>query len=101
MKILNPNNTTHTITLLPRFSPLNPLILELTNKVSKVVSVVGNTFIYERGVLNIAFDFTVLESEQYLIEITDDSVVIFVDNIFCTAQDPQNYKLTKDKIIYV
>ena len=101
MKILDPSNTTHLITLQPRFAPLNPLILEFTNKVSKVISLVANSFVFEKGVMNITFDFNVLESEQYLIEITDNSVVIFRGSAFCTSQEPQDYKQTKDKIIYV
>ena len=36
MKILNPNNETHTIILQPRFTPTTTLVLELTNEVTKV-----------------------------------------------------------------
>ena len=72
MKILNPNNTTHTITLQPRFAPTNALILELTNKVSEEVTIVDNTYTFNYGVLNITFDFTVLEGQQYFIKITED-----------------------------
>ena len=101
MKVLDPTNTTHIITLQPRFNPSTDLELELTDKVSKVVNVVSNTYVYLNGVLNISFDLEVLEGEQYYIEITETNKVIFRGSIFCTSQEPQYYKLTANKFEYV
>jgi len=102
LKILNPNNTLHTIILQPRFAPVNvSLVLELTNKVSKVVDIVPCDYSYIGAVLTLFFNLTVLESDQYLIELSENDNTIFRGSIFCTAQNPQDYKLTKDKIIYV
>lgn len=100
MKVLNPNNTNHTITLQPRFNPTTDLVVEFTNKVSKVISVLENTYTYTTGVLSINFDFTVVESEQYLIKITESGKVIYRGDAFCTSQSTQDYKLTKGKYIY-
>ena len=97
MKILDPINTTHSIILQPRVEPTTMLVLELTNKVSKEVLEVENTYIYDMGVLSITFDLSVLESEQYSIELRQFGKVIFRDLIFCTSQDSQNYKLTENK----
>jgi len=100
LKILNPQNTTHTITLQPRFDPTTNLVLELTNEVSKVTSVLINTYTFVSGVLNITFDLVVNESERFSIEIQENSKVIYRGNAFCTSQNIQDYKLTKDKYTY-
>lgn len=100
MKILNPQNTTHTITLQPRFDPTTDLVLEFTNEVSKVTNVLVNTYIFASGVLTISFDLEVIESDRYSIEIKENSKVIYTGNAFCTSQNIQDYKLTKDKYTY-
>ena len=101
MKILNPDTTTHIITLQPRFEPTTDFVVEFTNMDSKVVTVVDDIYTYTSGVLNLMFDFTCLESEQYFIKITESDIVIFRGSIFCTNQDPQDYKISKDKFTYV
>lgn len=101
MKILNPNDTTHTITLQPRFNPTTTLSLEFTNEVSKVVYSISNTYTYVSGVLNITFDLDVEESDRYSIKITESDTVIYRGKSFCTSQDTEDYKLTKNKYIYV
>jgi len=101
LKILNPDNTTHIITLQPRFEPTAVLVVEFTNKVSKVITIADDIYTYDKGVMNIMFDFTCLEGEQYFIKITKNETVIFRGSIFCTNQEPQDYKITKDKISYV
>ena len=100
MKILNPNNSTHTITLQPRFNPVGTLTLQLTNEVSKVVNDIENTYTFTSGVLNITFDLEVNESDRYTIAIKENDVVIYRGNAFCTSQNTQNYKLTKDKYTF-
>ena len=122
MKILNPDNTTHYITLQPRFDPTSVLTLELTNEVTKEVIViglntdfdadlsgelemvfgfVGNIYVLENGVLVITFDLEVLESDRFTIKITQEDIVIYRGKVFVTNQNPQEYKLTKGKYIYV
>ena len=101
MKILKPSNTTHLITLSPRVEPMTLLVLEFTNKVTKVVTELENTYGFANGVLTLNFDLTVLESEQYSIEVRQNSKVIYRGLVFCTEQEPQDYKLTKDKFTYV
>ena len=52
------------------------------------------------GVLTIPFDLEVLESDRYSIKIVEDSNIIYRGNVFCTSQNIQDYKLTKDKYTY-
>jgi hypothetical protein len=101
LKILDPSNTTHLITVTPRVEPTTLIVLEFTNKNTKVVEEIENTYTYISGVLSVTFDLDVLESEQYSIEIRQNSHVIFRGLAFCTEQEPQDYKLTKDKYTYV
>jgi hypothetical protein len=100
LKILNPLNTTHTIILQPRFDPTTTLVLELTNEVSKVKTVITNTYTFVAGVVNITFDLVVNESDRFSIEILENSKTIYRGNAFCTAQNIQDYKLTKDKYTF-
>jgi hypothetical protein len=101
LKILNPLNTTHLITLNPRVEPVTLLVLELTNKVTKEVIEVENTYTFLSGVLSMTFELGVSESQNYSIEVRQFSKVIYRGIAFCTGQTPQDYKLTKDKFTYV
>ena len=101
MKILQPSNTTHSITLTPRVDVTTILVLELTNKVTKAVVELENTNTYVSGVLTMGFDLVVTESQYYSIEVRQSGKVIYRGVAFCTEQTPQDYKLTKDKFTYV
>lgn len=100
MKVLNPNNTNHTITLQPRFNPTTDLVIELINEVSKRKHDLINTYTFIGGVLNLNFDFDVLENDIFTFKITENDVVIYRGSIFCTSQNTQDYKLTENKYIY-
>jgi hypothetical protein len=100
LKILKPSNTTHLITLNPRVDATTILVLELTNKVTKAVVEIANTYTYVSGVLTITFDLVVTESQYYSIEVRQNSKVIYRGVSFCTEQTPQDYKLTTDKFTY-
>ena len=84
----------------PRFNPSTDLVLDLTNEVSKVKTVIANTYTFVAGVVNITFDLVVNESDRFSIEIQENSKVIYRGNAFCTSQNVQDYKLTKDKYTY-
>lgn len=123
MKILNPNNTTHTITLQPRFKPTGVFYLYFDNVNSLPtnhslqdgnendflngsgaileVTPAENTYTYVNGVLNITFDLTVKEGNRFALKVEESGIVIYRGNLFCTTQTPQDYKLTKNKYIYV
>mgnify|MGYP003637481969 FL=1 len=120
MKILKPSNTTHSITLSPRFKPSQTLSLFLKNKITgqtiieddasdlqggleMVLGVYGvpNNYTFQSGVLELYFDLDVLEGVQYSIEIKEINTVLYRGLAYCTEQEPQDYKLTKDKFTYV
>ena len=101
MKILNPNNTTHIITLQPRFKPTASLVLSAVKETSKDVLNLNNTYTYINGVLTITFDLTAIEGNRFSLKVEESGIVIYKGNLFCTTQTPQDYKLTKNKYIYV
>ena len=123
MKILNPNNTTHTIILQPRFKPTGVFSLYFDNLNSLPtnyalqdgnendflngsgaileVKPAENTYTYINGVLSITFDLTVAEGNRFALKIEESEIVIYRGNLFCTTQETQDYKLTKNKYIYV
>ena len=101
MKILKPSNTSHSITLNPRKEANTLLVLELTNKITSEVLEIDNTYTFVSGVLTMVFDLVVSESQNYSIEVRQNSKVIYRGLAYCTEQNPQDYKLTKDKFTYV
>ena len=119
MKILKPSNTTHSITLSPRFKPSGYLTLILKNKFTTQISgeddkeglqselelVLGffgleNSYTYVNDVMVLSFNLEVLEGVQYSIELKEINTVLYKGLAYCTEQSPQDYKLTKDKFIY-
>ena len=101
MKILNPNNTSHSIVIEPRFYVTSELTLLLKNKDTGVSSDISNTYSYSNNVLTIVFDFDILEAERYDLTIKEGVKILYRGKIYCSSQDPQNYRLTKDKYIHV
>ena len=89
MKILNPNNTTHTITLQPRFNPSSNLTLDFTNEVTDLVTNLSNSYTFVSGVLNITFDIDVLEGDRFSIEIKESNNVIYRGNQFAQVKIPK------------
>jgi len=77
MKVVNPNNTTHTIELVPRIYPLGTIELELYNETTKVTTVVDNTFLVTDGVLTLDFDFTFVESDKFQFKLTSGTDIAY------------------------
>lgn len=100
MKILNPDNSTHTIVVQPRFDPVASLTFNLTNEVDNTENTILNTYTYISKVLSMTFDVDVLEGDRYAIEIKEGAKVIYRGKAFATSQTPQDYKLTEGKYIY-
>ena len=95
LNILNPNETTHSIILQPRFIPSGDLIVYLTNDITEVVTTLSNSYTYVSGVLIATFDLDVLAEDKFSIKINNQSKIIYKGSIFCTSQDSQDFKLTQ------
>lgn len=93
MKVVKPTNTTHDITLVPRFETLNALTLLLYNETPKVETTVPNTHVIVDGNLTITFDFTFAENDRFQIKISEGTEVVYRGKLIATEQDPQEFSL--------
>lgn len=100
MKVVDPNNTTHNITLIPRFDTSNALTLNFYNEASQESETVANTYTLIDGNLTLSYDFTYTDGSKYQIEVLDGLEVIYRGKLIATSQEPQEYKLTEGKYIY-
>ena len=100
MKVVDTNNTTHNITLIPRFDTSNSLTLNFYNEASKVSETVANTHSLVDGYLTLTYDYTYTEGDKFQIEVLDGSEVVYRGKLISTTQEPQEYKLTNDLYIY-
>jgi len=95
MKVVLTTDTTHTIRLIPRSSPLGAIVVTLRNEFTEAVSEPSNSFVLSNGYLSVTFDHTFLERDRYQFTVSDDSGIIYRGNIFATTQETQNFKLSE------
>lgn len=101
MIVLNPENTEHTITIVPRFYPEDEtLSCKLYNEATKVETQQDISQTVSNGNLSFGLTFTFSEFDKYQIAIYDANEIVFRGKIFATEQETQTFKLTKDKYYY-
>lgn len=100
MKIVNPNDATHTTTFIPRFETGNALVLYLFNEATQVTSTVANTYTIVDGKARITYSFTFIDKSKYQLHITDGTDTLYRGSVIATIQVPQDYKLTEGLYIY-
>lgn len=93
MKVVKPTDTTHNITLIPRFDSFGLLTLELYNEVTKDKTIVANTHQLVDGNLTITYDFVFTEKDRFQIKVTDGAEVVYRGKLIATEQTPQDFKL--------
>lgn len=98
--VINPNNTTHTLNVLPRYYPDNDLTIYLFNESSRITDTVVNTYSISNGKLKIKFDFTFNNKEKYQLKVSEGDKIVYRGKIIITTQDPQDFKLTNDLYYY-
>jgi len=96
MKVVNPNDTEHTLQLIPRFYPTGELILNLYNEFTQLDEDVDNIYVIVDGELFITFDFDFENNSKYQIKITESDEVVYRCKLIATTQTPQDYKLTNN-----
>lgn len=99
MKVVNPNDTNHTIELIPR-EYKEDVVLDLYNEATKEETTVVNVSSVLDGIFSINFDFSFSENDKYQIKVSKDSEVLYRGKLIATSQLPQDYKLTKDLYFY-
>ena len=93
--VVNPDNTTHEIRLIPRVSVLSTLSMVLVNEFTNIETTVAVTNLYDKGYLYLTFDFDFTERDNFSFTVFSDAMVIYRGNIFATTQNPQDFKLTE------
>ena len=100
MKVVNPNNTSHSFLFVPRYYNFGTLEFILTNPVTAVATTVTNTNTTEDGFTSISFDFTFANNDKYEITIKDDEEIVYRGKLIATNQETQSYKLTAGFYVY-
>ena len=95
--IVNPNLTTHTIKLVPRFSTSNVLTLTVTDSTLGTSTDLNPN--YTTGgdyKLALTFDYTFTDESSYQLKLTDSvtSEIVYRGLVLATTQNSQSYKLT-------
>ena len=98
--VINPNDSTHTLNVIPRFDPSNDLVVQLYNEASKEVTTPSNTYNITNGKLNITFTFTFVDKDRHQIKVTEGNTVVYRGKLLTTTQTPQDFKLTNDLYYY-
>ena len=101
MKIVLPTDTSHEITLIPRYYPTGSTSLEIYNETTKETTKVVNAFTLSfEGFMYLSFDYNFEDKYKYQMKIHESEEVVFRGKILCTTQETQDYKLTKDLYYY-
>lgn len=93
MKVVDPNNVTHSITLIPRFNTSEPLTLILYNEVTKKKTTVINTHQTIDGNMVVTYDFTFADKDRFQMKILDGLDVVYRGKLIATTQTTQEFML--------
>lgn len=100
MKVVNPTDITHDITLIPRYESFGLLTLELYNEVTRDRTIVENTHQLVDGNLTITYDFVFQDKDRFQIKVTEGEEVVYRGKLFATEQIPQDFKLREGLYFY-
>lgn len=99
--VINPNNLTHTIRVVPRYYTTDTINLFLYNEATQETSNPTATYSNADIYTEITFDFTFTESDKHQIKILDSNdEVIYRGLSIATSQEPQEYLITKNAYYY-
>lgn len=101
MKVLLPTNTSHSIVIYPRFYPSGTLSMRIVKDGTKVTTTLTPTYSVTKGIMTVNFSLVGVEQDRFTFKITEGSNVVYIGKLFFTAQNKQDFKLNKDKYIYV
>lgn len=100
MKVVNPNNTSHEIIIIPRHYLYDTLVLSLYNEETQVISTVANTHSTTDGLLYVSFDFYFIYGQKFQIKITEGADVLYRGKLFVTTQSAQTFKASNELYYY-
>lgn len=100
MKVLDPDDTTHSVSFIPRFTPSGAITLEISKEGYQNIETVANSYSITNGIVTIQFDYTVIEGERYAMKLTNASSVVYRGKIMVTGQSSQEYSTSLDYFVY-
>jgi len=98
--VIDPSNTIHTLSVVPRFYPSTNIVVELYNEATNVTTSPSNTYTITNGKVNITFTFTFLENDRHQLKVTEGTEVVYRGKTLTTSQEPQDFKLTNGLYTY-
>jgi len=99
MKVVNPNDTEHTLVLIPRYYPADAITMSLFNETTQITEVVDNTYTITDGNLFLTFEYIFTENSKFQIKL-EETEIVYRGKLIATSQDPQEYKLTNNVYYY-
>lgn len=101
MKVVNPELTTHTTVLIPRFETSSLVTFDLTNETTKeTTSITVDTQDLTDGIMSITYDNTFTDKQKYEMKLYNAEGVVYRGKIIATTQETQDYKLTNGLYFY-
>jgi hypothetical protein len=95
--VVNPNLTTHSIKLVPRFSTSSALTLTVVDSTLGTSTDLDTTYTIGGDYkLALTFDYTFIDETSYQLRLTDNttSEIVYRGLVLATLQEAQDYKLT-------
>lgn len=84
MKIIDPLETSHLLSFIPRLYPIIDIIFELYNEDTKEILTPANTYYISNGYLFISFDYTFTNKDRYQIKVYTVDDIIYRGKLFIT-----------------
>lgn len=100
MKVVDPNDTIHSIELIPRFYTINSIDIKLYNEADRVETTTTNAYSVTNGVMTYGFTHTFEDNDKYQFTLLDGANVVYRGKLTATSQTPQEYKLTTGLYTY-
>ena len=98
--VIDPSNSTHTLSVVPRFYPTTSLVVALYNEATNVTATPSATYVITNGKLDITFTFTFAENDRHQLKVTEGTQVVYRGKTLTTSQEPQDFKLTNGLYTY-
>lgn len=91
MQVVNPNDSQHTVALVPRRYPSGAITVTMNG------ATVTNSYAVQDGKMALTFTRTFTDREKVKMEITQGAEVLYRGMVFATTQTPQDYRKTTGK----
>jgi hypothetical protein len=98
--VIDPSNSIHTLSVVPRFYPTTSLVVALYNEATNVTATPTATYVITNGKLDITFTFTFAENDRHQLKVTEGTQVVYRGKTLTTSQEPQDFKLTNGLYTY-